>query len=324
MGTSARSFSTPGCNPTRQGSPGSAVTPVQTDLVARLATVPGLVRPGISSWDMKTGSRCTRCPSRTPTKTPACSTPSRSPGADFARRLGVDVIVGAETGGIPLAVAVSLAGDLPFAFVRKPGCVGHPNLRDRIAEMGVCSRCDRMPARRTVAATSPEGGRNEQQTFSTRRTRARDRCDGIGVERGLGKGSGQGDSGGASSRTARTEPGIRPNACADRWHYRPHPDRGRTSRGIRTRWCWCRVRSHVAVPPAQPADQLTSCAPLRRLAGPTAPRLSRLRDGWRRTACRVSETRGARRSCRRRRAASRSPHSSCRRRPVAEPRARGL
>ena len=47
------------------------------------------------------------------------------PGAAFAHRLGVDVIVGAETGGIPLATAVALAGDLPFAFVRKPGYVGH-------------------------------------------------------------------------------------------------------------------------------------------------------------------------------------------------------
>ena len=46
-------------------------------------------------------------------------------GADFARRLDVDVVVGAETGGIPLATAISLAGDRPFAFVRKPGYVGH-------------------------------------------------------------------------------------------------------------------------------------------------------------------------------------------------------
>ena len=46
-------------------------------------------------------------------------------GARFARELDVDVVVGAETGGIPLAAAVSLAGGLPFAFVRKPGYVGH-------------------------------------------------------------------------------------------------------------------------------------------------------------------------------------------------------
>jgi orotate phosphoribosyltransferase len=46
-------------------------------------------------------------------------------GARFARDLGVDVIVGAETGGVPLAAAVSLAAELPFAFVRKPGYRGH-------------------------------------------------------------------------------------------------------------------------------------------------------------------------------------------------------
>jgi orotate phosphoribosyltransferase len=46
-------------------------------------------------------------------------------GALFARDLGVDVVVGAETAGVPLAAAVSLAGGLPFAFVRKPGYRGH-------------------------------------------------------------------------------------------------------------------------------------------------------------------------------------------------------
>jgi orotate phosphoribosyltransferase len=46
-------------------------------------------------------------------------------GARFARELGVDVVVGAETAGVPLAAAISLAGGLPFAFVRKPGYRGH-------------------------------------------------------------------------------------------------------------------------------------------------------------------------------------------------------
>jgi len=46
-------------------------------------------------------------------------------GARFARELDVDVVVGAETAGVPLATAVSLAGGLPFAFVRKPGYKGH-------------------------------------------------------------------------------------------------------------------------------------------------------------------------------------------------------
>jgi orotate phosphoribosyltransferase len=46
-------------------------------------------------------------------------------GAGFAQRLDAEVVAGAETGGIPLATAVSLASGLPFAFVRKPGYVGH-------------------------------------------------------------------------------------------------------------------------------------------------------------------------------------------------------
>src|SRR6201999_1991253 len=46
-------------------------------------------------------------------------------GARFARDLGVDVVVGAETAGVPLAAAISLAGGLPFAFVRKTGYRGH-------------------------------------------------------------------------------------------------------------------------------------------------------------------------------------------------------
>ena len=46
-------------------------------------------------------------------------------GARFARELGADVIVGAETAGVPLAASIALAAGLPFAFVRKPGYRGH-------------------------------------------------------------------------------------------------------------------------------------------------------------------------------------------------------
>ena len=46
-------------------------------------------------------------------------------GARFARELAVDVVVGAETAGVPLAASVALEGGLPFAFVRKPGYRGH-------------------------------------------------------------------------------------------------------------------------------------------------------------------------------------------------------
>ena len=100
--------------------PGRAAT-----LVDRLATAPGLVRPGISCWDMRT-----RLPLHPLAVESAYADPDllralAGRGAEFARRLEVDAVVGAETGGIPLAAAISLASGLPFAFVRKPGYVGH-------------------------------------------------------------------------------------------------------------------------------------------------------------------------------------------------------
>ncbi len=93
-------------------------------LATRLATAPGLVRPGAARWD----------DSRTPIHPHSLESAYADPpqrrdlgasGARFARDLGVDVVVGAETAGVPLAAAVSLAGGLPFAFVRKPGYRGH-------------------------------------------------------------------------------------------------------------------------------------------------------------------------------------------------------
>ena len=47
------------------------------------------------------------------------------PGGVFANRLGADIMVGARPAASPLFAAVSLAGDLPFAFVREAGYVGH-------------------------------------------------------------------------------------------------------------------------------------------------------------------------------------------------------
>ena len=99
------------------------MTPTPT-LATRLATAPGLVRPGAALWD----------DARTPIHPLAMESAYADPallrdlgarGARFARELGVDVVVGAETAGVPLAAAVSLAGGVPFAFVRKPGYRGH-------------------------------------------------------------------------------------------------------------------------------------------------------------------------------------------------------
>jgi orotate phosphoribosyltransferase len=52
----------------------------------------------------------------------------------------VDVIVGAETGGIPLATAVALVSDLPFSFVRKPGYVGHETPEPKVRGASVSER----------------------------------------------------------------------------------------------------------------------------------------------------------------------------------------
>jgi orotate phosphoribosyltransferase len=106
----------------------TAVAPIarlaHRSLAIRLATAPGLVRPGSARWD----------DGRTPLQPLAMESAYADPnllhdlgvrGARFARELGVDVVVGAETAGVPLAAAVSLAGGLPFAFVRKPGYKGH-------------------------------------------------------------------------------------------------------------------------------------------------------------------------------------------------------
>jgi orotate phosphoribosyltransferase len=93
-------------------------------LATRLATAPGLVRAGASSWDG----------GRTPVHPLSLESAYADPqllrdlgvqGAEFALELGVDVVVGAETAGVPLAASVSLAAGLPFAFVRKPGYRGH-------------------------------------------------------------------------------------------------------------------------------------------------------------------------------------------------------
>ena len=93
-------------------------------LATRLATAPGLVRAGAGRWD----------DDRTPVQPLALESAYADPallrdlglrGAQFARALGVDVVVGGETAGIPLAASISLASGLPFAFVRKPGYRGH-------------------------------------------------------------------------------------------------------------------------------------------------------------------------------------------------------
>ncbi|RZU01906.1 orotate phosphoribosyltransferase [Kribbella rubisoli] len=94
---------------------------MNSDLITRLAKVPGLVRPNLENLPLSVENAY---------GDPRLLHDLAEPGAVFADRLGVEVIVGAETGGIPLAAAVALAADLPFAFVRKPGYVGHEDHED--------------------------------------------------------------------------------------------------------------------------------------------------------------------------------------------------
>jgi orotate phosphoribosyltransferase len=102
-------------------------TPTYTpddELAARIVTAPGVLRAGAGCWDRG------RTPLHPLTLESAYADPDLlraigHRGARCACEFGVDVVVGAETGGVPLATAVSLAGDIPFAFVRKPGYRGH-------------------------------------------------------------------------------------------------------------------------------------------------------------------------------------------------------
>ncbi len=93
-------------------------------LAARLATAPGLVRPGASRWD---GGRTPIHPlsMEGAYADPALLRDLGARAAQFAAALDVDVVVGAETAGVPLAASISLATGRPFAFVRKPGYRGH-------------------------------------------------------------------------------------------------------------------------------------------------------------------------------------------------------
>jgi orotate phosphoribosyltransferase len=93
-------------------------------LAARVATAPGLVRAGASCWDH----------ARTPIHALSMESAYADPqllrdlgtrGGRFAPDVGVEIVVGAETAGVPLAAAISLSAELPFAFVRKPGYRGH-------------------------------------------------------------------------------------------------------------------------------------------------------------------------------------------------------
>ena len=114
-------------------------TPSTQSLATRLATAPGLVRAGAASWD---GGRTPIHPlsmeSAYADPVLLCDLGAR--GARFARELGVDVVVVAETAGVPLAAAIALAGGSPLAFVRKPGYRGHEVDEPPVRGAGVAGR----------------------------------------------------------------------------------------------------------------------------------------------------------------------------------------
>ena len=88
--------------------------PPDDALAVRLVTAPGVVRSGAGCWDRG------RTPIHPLTLEYAYADPELLRdlgirGARSAQRFGVDVVVGAETGGVPLATAVSLASGVPFA-----------------------------------------------------------------------------------------------------------------------------------------------------------------------------------------------------------------
>ena len=97
---------------------------VREQLATRVATAPGLVRASAGRFD---GGRTPIMPLAVESAyaDPMLLADLGARGARFARELGVDVVVGAETAGVPLAASLALAGALPFAFVRKPGYRGH-------------------------------------------------------------------------------------------------------------------------------------------------------------------------------------------------------
>jgi orotate phosphoribosyltransferase len=118
----------------------TTVTPTPFDLAARLATVPGLVRPGISHWDLTTRLPLHPLSVENAYGDPALLHALAVEGAQVADRLGAEIVVGGETGGIPLATAISLAAGLPFAFVRKPGYIGHEDHEPRVRGAAVARR----------------------------------------------------------------------------------------------------------------------------------------------------------------------------------------
>src|SRR3954453_2516860 len=108
-------------------------------LATRLAIPPGLVRACAGRWD---GSRTPIHPLSLESAfaDPGLLRDLGARGARFAREMGVEVIVGAETAGVPLAAAISLAAGLPFAFVRKPGYRGHETDEPRVRGAEVAGR----------------------------------------------------------------------------------------------------------------------------------------------------------------------------------------
>jgi hypothetical protein len=146
----------------------SAIEPVRriagsraadASLATRLATAPGLVRTGAARWD----------DGRTPIHPLSLESAYADPallrdlgarGARFARALGVDVVVGAETAGVPLAAAVSLAAGCRSPSSASPGTAAtrstnRPSAAPTSRAGAYCSSTTPSPAAAPSSASPP-------------------------------------------------------------------------------------------------------------------------------------------------------------------------
>lgn len=95
------------------------------DVAADIARVPGLVVPGPTLFDNEILLPLEPLYLENIYGDPGLLKRLGEIGSRVARDLGADVIVGAETAGIPLATSIAMVARFPSAYVRKRGYRGH-------------------------------------------------------------------------------------------------------------------------------------------------------------------------------------------------------
>jgi orotate phosphoribosyltransferase len=94
-------------------------------LMAAIASVPGLIAPGITEFDGWLQLPIQPLFLEHLYGDKAVWDWVTEIGADTVARNGVEVVVGAESAGIPLATSIAIKTGRPLAFVRKVGYQGH-------------------------------------------------------------------------------------------------------------------------------------------------------------------------------------------------------